>query len=281
MLTSSTPGGMLRLSTLDRRSENGMQAIFLTSNSCRSDRPVPRRFGPAASSAKLFPGDFTMTVAKSTHTQEQPYSSNRKWLGLIVFLAMAILVVHWVTNQLALMREYGPDPQISIGIVFMVAKLMLWLIGGGLVAGVLFLEKPHWRIIMGVILLLGWSYRISNESWKVQTQQRALAEARNPSTSSARLDQLLQFAGSQGDYELDNRIAANPNSTPEILRKLYGRHQLGTLMILARSPKTPEDILQAMVDYDLTRANQAFENEWIRKSLQQNPNLPEAVRRKL
>lgn len=115
----------------------------------------------------------------------------------------------------------------------------------------------------------------------VEYAVRALAEARNPSTSSARLDQLLQFAGSQGDYELDNRIAANPNSTPEILRKLYGRHQLGTLMILARSPKTPEDILQAMVDYDLTRPNQTFENEWIRKSLQQNPNLPEAVRRKL
>lgn len=52
-------------------------------------------------------------------------------------------------------------------------------------------------------------------------------------------------------------------------------------MILARSPKTPEDILHAMVDHDLARVNQDFENEWIRKCLKQNPNLPEAIRRKL
>lgn len=36
-----------------------------------------------------------------------------------------------------------------------------------------------------------------------------------------------------------------------------------------------------MVDHDLTRANQDVENEWIRKSLMLNPNLPDAIRQQL
>lgn len=222
-----------------------------------------------------------MAVTTTTHAQGRPAVLSRKRLGLLVFAGMVILLVHWATHELALMREYGSDAQMSIWIGFMVAKLVFWLCWGGVVAGVLFFEKPRWRILMGVILLLGWSYGITTESWKFQIEQHALAEARDPSTSPTRLEQLLQFTGSQDDYELDNRIAANPNTSPEILRSLYGRHQLGTLMILARSSKTPEDILQAMVDHDLARVNQDFENEWIRKCLKQNPDLPEAVRRKL
>jgi hypothetical protein len=222
-----------------------------------------------------------MSEATKTHTQAPSEALSRKWIGGLVFLGMAILVVQWTANELALMREYGSDPQMSIGIAFMVAKLVFWLLRGGVVAGVLFLKKPLWRIILGVVLLLGWSYGICTESWKFQTEQHALAEARNSSTSPTRLEQLLQFTGIEDSYELDNRIAANPNATPEILRRLYGRHQLGTLMILARNPKTPEDVLQSMVDHDLARVNQDFENEWIRKSLKQNPQLPEAVRRKL
>jgi len=198
-----------------------------------------------------------------------------------MFLGMIVLVGHWVTTQLALMREYGSDPQMPIWIMFVGAQLGYWLLAGGVVAGVLLLEKPHWRILMGVVLLLGWSYGISTERWKLQTRQQALAEARDSSTSPARLEQLLQFAVTLDDYEFDNRIATNPNTSPELMRKLYGRHHLGSLMILARSPKTPEDILLAMVDHELARVNQDLENEWIRKSLKLNPNLPEAIRQKL
>ncbi len=91
----------------------------------------------------------------------------------------------------------------------------------------------------------------------------------------------MQFTGIEDGYELDNRIATNPKTPPELLRKLYGHHNLGTLMILARRPDTPEDILQAMVDHDLEEAGHDLENKWIRKALKLNPNLPEAVRRKL
>lgn len=222
-----------------------------------------------------------MTVATTAPAQRRPAVLSKRLVGLLVFLGMVVLVVLRATSELALMRESGSDPQMPIWIMFMGAKLVYWLFAGGVVAGVLFFEKPRWRITMGVVLLLGWSYAIRMESWKLQLKQQALAEARDPSTSPARLEQLLLFADIQDGYELDNRIAANPNTTPEILRRLYGRHQLGTLMTLARSPETPEDILQAMVDHDLARVNQDFENEWIRKCLKKNPNLPEAIRRKL
>jgi hypothetical protein len=120
------------------------------------------------------------------------------------------------------------------------------------------------------------------EGWKLQLAQQYLAEAKDPATSPVRLGQLFQWAGTQDSgYELDNRIANNPSTTPELMRLLYGRHNLGTLMILARRADTPEDILQAMVDHDLTRANPGDQNEWLRKSLKLNPQLPEAVRGQL
>ena len=90
---------------------------------------------------------------------------------------------------------------------------------------------------------------------------------------------MLHFADIQDGDELDNRIAAIPNMAPEILREHYGRHQQGTLLILARSPKTPADILQAMVGHDLARVNHVFENKWIGKGLKKT-NLPEAIHRK-
>ena len=222
-----------------------------------------------------------MTAATKTDAQGRPSFSLRMGAGLLVFLGIIVLVFLRATDELALMREYGSDPQMGIAIMFLVARLVFWLCAGGVAAGVLFFEKPHWRIIMGVILLVGWGYAILMESWKAQVERQVLAMARDSSTSPVQLEQLLQWKSIHGGYELDNRIAANPKATPEILRTLYSRHNLGTLMILARNPRTPEDILQAIVDHDLTRLNYDSENKWIRKSLKLNHNLPEAIRRKL
>ena len=223
-------------------------------------------------------------MTETTTPTARDWSSvlTKQRIGLAVILGMILLVVLRATSEVALMREFGSDPQMPIWIMFLVAKLVYWGFAGGVVAGVLFFEKPRWRILMGVILLLGWTYAIRMEGWKAKISQQALAEARNPATTPVRLGQLFEFAGTQDSgYELDNRIATHPHATPELLRKLYGRHNLGTLMILARRPDTPEDILQAIVDDDLARANQDSENEWIRKSLEQNPQLPAAIRRKL
>ncbi len=223
-----------------------------------------------------------MTEAMTTHSPGWLSVLNKQKVGLVVCLGMIALIVLRATDELALMRESGSDPQMSIWIMFLVAKLVYWVIAGGVVAGVLFFEKPLWRILMGVILLLGWTYSIRIESWKTQLSMQSLAQAKDPATSPVLLEQLFQWAGTQGNgYELDNRIATNPSATPELLRLLYGRHNLGTLMILARRSDTPDDLLQAMVDHDLTRVNQGSENEWLRKSLKLNPQLPEAIRLKL
>ncbi len=75
------------------------------------------------------------------------------------------------TSELALMRESGSDAQMPIWIMFLVAKLVYWSLAGGVVAGVLFFEKPRWRIAMGVVLLLVWSHGISMDRWKIQLKQ--------------------------------------------------------------------------------------------------------------
>lgn len=185
-----------------------------------------------------------MTESTTTHTQNWFGRLSKKQVGLLVGLGMLALVVLRATGELALMRESGSDPQMPIWIMYLVARLVYWVLTGGVVAGVLFCEKPRWRILLGVILLLYWTYGIRTESWKAQLAQQYLADARNPTTTPVRLGQLFQWAGTQDSgYELDNRIATNPQSPPELLRQLYGRHNLGTLMILARRADTPEDIL--------------------------------------
>lgn len=225
-----------------------------------------------------------MSAPATLPPQDRPVSSfGARLAKILVFSVMGVLLVVRATSELALMRESGSDPQMAIWMMFLAATLAYWLLAGCVVAGVLFFRKPNWRIAAGLVLLLGWACTIRMEIWKVHVQKQALADARDSSTSPEKLGQLLQFGNPRTGFEseLDNRIAAHPHATPEILRALYGRHQLGTLMILARSPKTPEDILQAMVDHDLTRTNQDFENKWIRESLEKNPKLPDAIRRKL
>jgi hypothetical protein len=221
------------------------------------------------------------TNATTAPAPSRPEFLTRRLVGLLVFLGMMVLVVLRATSELALMRESGSDPQMGIWIMFMVSKLVYWVLAGGVVAGVLFFRNPRWRIAMGLVLLVAWTLSIRTESWKLEIKRQSLAEARDPSTTSTRLKQLVQFTGSEDGYELDNRIASNPNATPEILRLLYERHNIGTLMIMARSPRTPEDILVAIVDRDLPLVEGEGMQKWVRKSMKLNPKLPDAIRRKL
>jgi hypothetical protein len=71
--------------------------------------------------------------------------------GGIAFLpGISVLVVLRGTSELALMSESGSDLQMGILIKFLVAKLVYGLFAGSVVAGVLFFEKPRWRIAMGM-----------------------------------------------------------------------------------------------------------------------------------
>lgn len=224
-----------------------------------------------------------MTTPATLHPQDPPIWSFSRRLGLVlVFSAIGLLVILRAASDLALMRETGSDPQTPIGILFLMAAAAYWLVFGCLVAGLLFLKQTDGRrTVAGILLLLGWAYSIRLDTWKVQSQQQALIEARVPATSPNRLEHLLELAAPREGYLLDNRIAAHPNATPAVLRSLYARHRGGTIMVLARNPNSPEDILRSIVDYDLTRSDHEAENEAIRESLEKNPKLPDAIRRKL
>lgn len=190
------------------------------------------------------------------------------------FSVVILLLLLRVLSETALMQEHGTDDaQIGIWYMLMLAKLSLWMLGGFVVVGLLYLEWQPSVVIFPILFLALWSYGIVRETWKLDRLRQTLAEARDVATSPARLRELLSFTDDIG-YERDNRIATNPHSPPEVLRQLYQRKNEGTLMILARRPDTPDDVLQAIADHDLS-------NDWIREALKSNPNLPKAVREKL
>jgi hypothetical protein len=93
----------------------------------------------------------------------------------------------------------------------------------------------------------------------------ALLDSASPGTSAERLRELARYQGGPG-YEIDNRVASNPSTPPDVLRSLHGRpDQVGTEMCLAANPNTPDDVLRGLA---------ARDDEWsraIRRSLERNP----------
>lgn len=191
------------------------------------------------------------------------------WVG---FGIVALLIGLRAASEYAMMSEHGTDPQMGIWLMFMVLKLAFWLVTGVFVMSLLFAMRQSRFRMAASIMLLAWSVAIGWASWQYHQGAQALAEAADPSTSPARLQELVSFAGIQAGYELDNRLASHPSTPIEGLRKLYERDQAGTQMRLAGNPNTPQDILQQLVNH---------EDEWVRRSLRDNPRLPEAVRRKM
>lgn len=213
------------------------------------------------------------TVETPALTRSSPLS--RRNTGLLGFLVVLVLVTLRAVSERAMMAEFGSDPQMAIWLVFMVVQLSLWFLGGGLLVGLTVLAWHHrwgWRV--AGVLLLGWGLAIGLSSWNFLYATRALADARDPATSPERLQELSEFSGIQAGYELDNRLASHPHAPPELLRKLYDRHQQGTLMVLARNTRTPADILQKLAEQDA-------QDQWIRKNLLQNSSLSPVLRQKI
>lgn len=200
------------------------------------------------------------------------FASSRGVL-LVVFLVVAAAVVVRAGSEIGMMSQHGSDPQMPIWYMVMAVKLAVWSLAGGLLMLLLVaVRKNRWGRVTGLVLLLAWLVAICASSWGYQKGAQALADADDPSTSAARLNELVQFDGIQAGYELDNRLASHPNTPPEALRNLYDRDQLGTQMSLARNPNTPRDILEQLVKH---------EDELVHRGLADNPNLPESVRGRL
>ena len=97
----------------------------------------------------------------------------------------------------------------------------------------------------------------------------ALLDAQDPETSPERLRALVGYETGFG-YEIDNRIASNPNTPADVLRSLHGKpDQVGTEMSLARNPNTPDDIL-----LDLAKRGDDWK-KYIQDSLEANPRYRE------
>ena len=146
-----------------------------------------------------------------------------------------------------MMDEYGNDAQMGIWQMFLIVKMVLWLLGGGLVVALLAALWPRrWGSIAGLVVFSLWAIAICHASWSYNAARQALADAQNPGTAPVRLLQLVDFAGIQAGYRLDNRLASNPNTPPEALRRLALRENIGTQLCLARNPKTPQDVLEQL-----------------------------------
>jgi hypothetical protein len=166
-----------------------------------------------------------------------------------VVLAIAILMAVRAASEFAMMQEYGPDAQMGIWNMELLIKLALWLFAGivplwGMSLG----RRYRWVTYGGVLALLIWGLAICNASWKYNVGRQALADAANRTTSAERLSELVHFDGIQAGYELDNRLASNPNTPAASLRELSLRDQAGTRMLLTRNPNTPGDLLQRLRD---------------------------------
>ena len=108
-----------------------------------------------------------------------------------------------------------------------------------------------------------------NSMVELKQIRTALLDAQDPETSPERLRALVGYETGFG-YEIDNRIASNPNTPADVLRSLHGKpDQVGTEMSLARNPNTPDDIL-----LELARRDDDWK-KYIQDSLEANPRYKE------
>jgi hypothetical protein len=215
------------------------------------------------------------TTEVATPAENQQPLPNRGFWGFISFAAVFVLVGFRTASERAMMNEFGSDPQMAIWMVFMIVQVTAWALAGLACAGLLVLTwNRQWGFRITLVMGFGWMAAICWSSYGYRQARGALVEARDPGTSPERLLQLASFRGIQAGYELDNRIASNSSASHETLKLLYDRGELGTLMVLARNPETPHDILQLLAEYHL-------QNEWIRKGLAGNPSLPDTAHEKL
>jgi hypothetical protein len=177
---------------------------------------------------------------------------------------LAVFIAVRFASEVAMISAHGPDAQIPIWWMFILVKLAFWLCTGYVICVLLAAWSDSWPRICAIALASVWATAILWASWQYARGAGALAAAANRSTQPAQLSALVHFSGIQAGYELDNRLAAHPNTPVNALRELSARGNVGTLMTLARNPNTPEDVLLRLTETG---------DEWVQKSLEQNPKL--------
>lgn len=161
-----------------------------------------------------------------------------------------------------------PDPQSPIWIMFSTitsAFIFATVYAAALVALRALKSDRSLLRVVACLPLLGLLAWYSTGFVRLAEMRAALLDSENPQASAERLRELARYRGGPG-YEIDNRVASNPGTPPDVLQSLHGRpDQVGTEMCLAENPNTPDDVLRALA---------ARQDEWapyINRSLKRNP----------
>ncbi len=187
-------------------------------------------------------------IAQGSEASPRLFGLERRRLGGWGLLIVLLLVAVRVLAEMGMMRAHGPDAQMAIWWVLCAFKATLWFIGGGIALAIMLrLWRYRWGRTIGAALLLIWAVAIGWASWQYDVGARALTDASDVKASPERLRELVHFDGIQAGYELDNRLAANPSTPPDVLRELAAKpDQLGTQMVLERNPRTSADVREKL-----------------------------------
>lgn len=176
-------------------------------------------------------------------------------LGFPAFRALSELSVCFLVG----------DAQGGIAVVIISIWFLIVALATTLVAKIVFdgWNIKSWQIARISVLTLIVAYSVWRGFQFIEIH-RALSQASTPTTSTERLSKIFHTNTFYYQYELDNRLARNNNSSEELLRLLYDRKdQTGTDTGLAANPNTPQDILVELENRD---------DPWIKKALQRNPS---------
>ncbi len=210
-------------------------------------------------------------IVDPSQPMSQPSGTSQKSSSRRILLALAIATIvgasRWI-YECRFVVPLVPDPQSPIWIMFstvtsVVITLMTipfaWIALRGLESKSLGVRLAA---LAPFVLLLAW---FSTGFTNLARMRSALLDSANPNTNPDRLRELASYTGGPG-YEIDNRIAKNPNTPSDVLRSLHGRpDQVGTEMCLAANPNTPDDIL-----VELSHRNDEWA-KYIHDALRRNP----------
>ena len=87
--------------------------------------------------------------------------SRREIAATAVALVILMLCLR-AACELAMMWQHGSDPQMAIWSMFLLVKLSLWFLAGGLAAGLVVITWPtRWGVSVGFPLMIAWAAMIS------------------------------------------------------------------------------------------------------------------------
>lgn len=176
-----------------------------------------------------------------------------------IFLGLCVALLRFVPENNLIMSAGDAQGGIALMAALVIAVFIF------IISTLLFFRMTKDR---GALRIIWISLGIGVIGYQLSKVQRfhvieeALASAADPHSEPSALVSLNGFDTVYFGYEIDNRLALNPNSPKELLRALYEKNQMGTKRCLARNPNTPVDILDKLSGEG---------DEWMNKSLQRNP----------